>query len=250
MTKTKAQLRAEAVERLKMLKLPGGGSFEYAILGSEKMAATYEDKRDALIDLLTDDECDQPCYTCSRLAELVAENGQLRARLENKGQVSDLRKQSKTSDFDNNVIDNDSREKLEADVRQMLHSAYMLAWMHGNENRRGSSFEKLHVEFYNLLDRQAAITELELNALLEEHGVHINHDGLRHFTTVEFERGGCTECANDMGIYADSLCDPLKREVAELQAKVDELERENALLSDREFYMRCCVVDMEGNVIG
>lgn len=56
----------------------------------------------------------------------------------------------------------DSREKLEADVRQILHSAYILAWMHGNENRRGSSFKKLYVEFYNLLDRQAAITEREL----------------------------------------------------------------------------------------
>ena len=55
----------------------------------------------------------------------------------------------------------DSREKLEADVRNILKSAYMYAWMHGYENRRGSSFEKLHVEFYNLLDRQAAITERE-----------------------------------------------------------------------------------------
>ena len=66
-------------------------------------------------------------------------------------------------EFDQVIFDElqDSREKLEADVRQILHSAYMLAWMHGRENRRGSSFEKLHVEFYNMLDRQAAITERE-----------------------------------------------------------------------------------------
>ena len=56
MTKTKKQLRAEAVERLKMLDEYGGGSFEYAILGSDKIAWRYMDKRDALIDLLTDDD--------------------------------------------------------------------------------------------------------------------------------------------------------------------------------------------------
>lgn len=55
----------------------------------------------------------------------------------------------------------DSREQLEADVRKVLQSAYMYAWMHGYENRRGCSFEKLHSEFYSLLDRQAAITERE-----------------------------------------------------------------------------------------
>lgn len=55
----------------------------------------------------------------------------------------------------------DSRENLEADVRKVLQSAYMYAWMHGYENRRGCSFEKLHSEFYSLLDRQAAITRAE-----------------------------------------------------------------------------------------
>lgn len=55
----------------------------------------------------------------------------------------------------------DTREKLEADMRKILHDAYMVAWEHGRENRRGSSFERLlvDVEFYNLLDRQASITE-------------------------------------------------------------------------------------------
>ena len=111
---------------------------------------------------------------------------------------------------------NDTREKLEADVRDY----YRIGLPGIQETELNRLYCKQVLEW---LDRQAAITELELNALLEEHGVHINHDGLRHFTTVEFERGGCTECANDMGIYADSLCDPLKREVAELQAKMDEL---------------------------
>ena len=68
----------------------------------------------------------------------------------------------KDTDVVESVEEPDTRELLEADVRQILHSAYMLAWMHGHENMRGSSFEKLHVEFYNLLDRQAAITERDM----------------------------------------------------------------------------------------
>lgn len=68
-----------------------------------------------------------------------------------------------------NVTDNatnvipldDTREKLEDDVRKLLQSAYVYAWMHGYENRRGCSFEKLHSEFYNLLDRQDAIMQRE-----------------------------------------------------------------------------------------
>lgn len=53
---SKSAKRAVAVERLRMLDKFGGGSFEYAILGSDKMAWSYMDKRDALIDLLTDDD--------------------------------------------------------------------------------------------------------------------------------------------------------------------------------------------------
>ena len=41
-----------------------------------------------------------------------------------------------------------------------------------------------------------------------------------------------------------------KMQCERYETKLDELERENEKLSDREFYMRCCVVDMEGNVIG
>ena len=119
----------------------------------------------------------------------------------------------------------DTREKLEADIRK-LYSYRTSTLIYPTSPKKTTDYIKsVSVDtVLGWLDRQAAITERELNALLEEHGVHINHDGLRHFTTVEFERGGCTECANDMGIYADSLCDPLKREIAELQAKVDSLD--------------------------
>ena len=71
-------------------------------------------------------------------------------------------KTTENSTAKNEIRDfDDTREKLEADVRKVLQSAYMYAWMHGYENRRGCSFEKLHREFYNLLDRQATITERE-----------------------------------------------------------------------------------------
>lgn len=36
----------------------------------------------------------------------------------------------------------------------------------------------------------------------------------------------------------------------DLQAKVDRLTRENAKLSDDEFYLRCTLVDMNGEVVG
>lgn len=110
MTKTKRQLRAEAVKRLKMLDEHGGGSFEYAILGSGKMAWRYMDKRDALIDLLTDDD-------------------------------------STTESLSDGT---DSREKLEADVREWC--ATFPTWNHAKEFRE---------TVLGWLDRQAIITELE-----------------------------------------------------------------------------------------
>lgn len=111
MTKTKKQLRAEAVERLKMLDEHGGGSFEYAILGSDKIAWRYMDKRDALIDLLTDDN--STTQEDDSTTELVSDEA-------------------------------DSREKLEADVLEMVKKGFI-------------TYETL-IEW---LDRQAAITERE-----------------------------------------------------------------------------------------
>ena len=81
MSKTKAQLRAEAVERLSEYEY--GTSFYAAVIGDDYQQRdfTWEEIRDAFIDLLTDDS-DSDCFTCSRLAELVAENSQLRVELE------------------------------------------------------------------------------------------------------------------------------------------------------------------------
>lgn len=103
--------RAAAVERLRMLDEFGGGSFEYAILGSDKIAWRYMDKRDALIDLLTDD--DSTTQEDDSTTELVSDEA-------------------------------DSREKLEADVLEMVKKGFI-------------TYETL-IEW---LDRQAAITESE-----------------------------------------------------------------------------------------
>ena len=115
----------------------------------------------------------------------------------------------------------DSRAKLEADVQKWCGMyAYqvdmVIVW----------------------LNRQAAITERELCALLEENGVHVSHDGLRHITTVEVQR-----------IYEQNV------EIAELQAQVDKLTAE------RDYYIGLChraveagekfatLVDMNGEVL-
>ena len=79
MTKTKAQLRAEAVERLKTmqkLEMYSVRDFAIAVEGENYNGGAWN-FRDALIELLTD-ECDTECYACSKLAELRAENSQLR----------------------------------------------------------------------------------------------------------------------------------------------------------------------------
>ena len=139
----------------------------------------------------------------------------------------------------------DSREKLEEDVRQILHSAYMLAWMHGNENRRGCSFEKLHVEFYNLLDRQAAITEREcrdcdcwdycetcelqeqvdkLTAELEaEHALVVQFEYDNEH--IKAERDNLAKDLNDMMRSMDKLCDRFRDASSSALDNAHEIQR-------------------------
>lgn len=97
MTKTKAQLRAEAVERLRWFESSDEGDGYYwdvtrALLG--KRPTEYDDSDElvsALVDLLTD-ECG-PCYSCAKLAELVAENSQLRVKVDKQAEVLDLQQE-------------------------------------------------------------------------------------------------------------------------------------------------------------
>ena len=78
MTKTKQQLRAEAVERLQNWPVDAkSGPLLDTLLGKSYDPYDYEKDLVALIDLLTDD-CDTECYECAKLAELMAENNALR----------------------------------------------------------------------------------------------------------------------------------------------------------------------------
>jgi len=95
MTKTKSQLRAEAMERLKN---SAGARFSpdaavIAIVGGRIGQVDWSLECDKLIDLLTDD-CDTECYECAKLAELVAENSQLRV------EVDELTAELEDSEYD------------------------------------------------------------------------------------------------------------------------------------------------------
>lgn len=126
-------------------------------------------------------------------------------------------------------IETDSREKLEEDVRNILKSAYMYAWMHGYENRRGSSFEKLHVEFYNLLDRQAAITEREVqkrHELFCETCERVNDEQLAELTAkLENEKKHREYAYKEANKFIE-VNGKLVKNVNALTARVDELTAE------------------------
>ena len=134
--------------------------------------------------------------------------------------------------------DADSREKLEADVRKILHGAYMLAWMHGNENRRGSSFEKLHVEFYNLLDRQAEITERQYEervAAIEQQVDRLKRENMN----LAHDLGECME-------MNDRLSDERELHRSKLGECADLAEQiRNVAMG----FGDAALVDLEGNVV-
>lgn len=80
MTNDKRQLRAEAVKRLMEMESGMFGYMEILHVAIDWNGyANANVCRDILVELLTDD-CDIECYECARLAELVAENGALRAK--------------------------------------------------------------------------------------------------------------------------------------------------------------------------
>lgn len=101
----------------------------------------------------------------------------------------------------------DSRAKLEED-------ANAVAIDYWDKKRTWGEANDLKREIIALLDRQAAITERE--CLERATGERVGFD--------------CAECAEGLGKELDARCDPLKERIAELQAKVDELETENARL--------------------
>lgn len=90
-------------------------------------------------------------------------------------------------------IAQDSREKLEADVRWEM--SHYFAW----DEKREEFIDKT----MSWLDRQAAITEREC---LER-------------ATSERVGFDCAECAEGLGKELDARCDPLKARIAELEAE-------------------------------
>ena len=171
----KSAKRAVAVERLKQLDEFGGGSFEYAILGSDKMAWSYMDKRDALIDLLTDSPMDAhgtangTCPDANRTASndygQTADMSRKNADcVRNDGFMSENDVRADDVDAnDGSVTCNisgenvtDSREKLEVDVRKFVYSK---GWFDdGIEPDSKPYIMELFIEWLN---RQAAITKSE-----------------------------------------------------------------------------------------
>ena len=122
MTKTKAQLRAEAVERLKTLNNPSSCKIVDAITGSEWMGSQKRCK--VLIDLLTDDE------------------------------PQDVT----TPEFDVPLYgwhEGDTREKLEADLLELTK-----AWK-ADDSFMSIYSTVAYAQVKELLDRQAAITRTE-----------------------------------------------------------------------------------------
>lgn len=211
MTKTKRQLRAEAVERLRESK-PGGyfNVLRDAFGWGHDSRHSDGEWRDALVDLLTDDEptssdtwaeyYDESTRTYRIPGELLTDeeppegdapaNANFPAENDVRPQDVDANdgKTASTSRQDGGM---DTREKLEADV---------LDWAkHTNAVFIKSRANRI-IEF---LDRQAAITEREC---LER-------------ATSERVGFDCAECAEGLGKELDARCDPLKARIAELEAE-------------------------------
>lgn len=95
------------------------------------------------------------------------------------------------------------------------------------------------VEWHDLtckLQEEVDRYESLISCLAKDHGLKASYDDLRGFWNIE-RAPECAECAEAMGAYADSLCDPLKEQIADLQAEVDELtEERDELLEQVEKY--------------
>ena len=85
-----------------------------------------------------------------------------------------------------------------------------------------------HMDAYVQAMREAADTIISLRDRLQESYGQVpeqderEDDGERESCS---EDNSCAECAEDMGRYADSLCDPLKQHIAELEEQRDVLLR-------------------------
>ena len=127
----------------------------YIELFHEQEHVVYELRRKLEIADRHEFESDQACDECKEhtdelLAKLIAERGEWKEKYE-----SLLCAQESSR-----LHENDSREKLEADMRERLGELWADAWDAGNRDSMDDNFD-LSV-FIALLDHQAAITEREI----------------------------------------------------------------------------------------
>ena len=129
--------------------------------------------------------------------------------------------------------ESDTRAKLEADMRDILQNAYMYAWMHGHQDRRGCSFVKSHYrEFDHLLDRQAAITEREWERASDV--VKAERDELQ--AKVDELTAECAEC-----VYKQEFdrLDELERERDYWKLHTDcWADKHQEMQADRDYWKR------------
>ena len=216
MTKTKQQLRAEAVERLRELNAYADGPesiVEKLAYGLSTDRLNYHVEIEHIIDLLTDD-CG-PCYSCAKLAELRAENNALRGMAAEKDDTITVLKAENA--------------ELQAKVDEL----------HAN-----------NANLHELAGTQADEID-ELTAQLE--AAYAKNRSLRqHIAKMQAGRHGWHVKGAELQREVDRLTREnvsLARDLGECMAERDGLKRENAKLSDDEFYLRCTLVDMNGEVV-
>lgn len=172
MTKTKKQLRAEAVERLKEPRYENLSDYVYAMLGWGHEPRRAKEAKAALIDLLTDDDEANPDASAFIGYTLKGDTFTGNMGEEASSTCAANRPISKSADREtpetaeigalkDEIRDfDDSREKLEAEVRQYVLDAWAQGWeagQHDDMDCRNFYIDEIRV----LLDRQAAITERE-----------------------------------------------------------------------------------------
>lgn len=194
MTKSKSQLRAEAIERLKAIPPLSvkPAIVINALCGHDMSWKTIQDVSNELIDLLTDDEPPEgDVMAILRETEtqdfLEEQCGELVQRLqfplnEQREMLNSLRCGTAGAET-SQVTEQDTREKLEADITTYLLDK-VATW--------SKTRYELNNEIIGWLDRQDAITTQECN---------------------DVYGSGCEACRNAQ-----------KRKIAELQEKVDKLE--------------------------
>jgi cell division protein FtsB len=147
------------------------------------------------------------------------------------------------------LIDAQGREieKLEAENERLDAEN---ASLRGAVQGLGELRDKYKAENAKLRDERVRYEDLA-RILDREWGIEVSWDGLRKLWYVGLTEAGvkevdalkaknaflraclgngCADCAVGMGEYADSLCDPLKAENADLRKRISQLEYERMMM--------------------